>query len=164
MEMRWKEATGVLEIKLQQVGSLKRVQVLFFTVLSIWVLWHGITIYQVYKEPVRITTKPLGYKEITDEKVHAFSYLRVKNDSFTSKQVSIELYLLDTDRKEQKYEITSIEKWGSEKGKEAKVDKDLIVIPGKTEVGLYVEGERNNMDEITFPYHTEQVVTVTVKP
>ena len=110
MERRWEEVVGALKIKLQQVGGLKGVQVAFFAVLSIWVLWHGVTIYQVYKEPVRITTKPLGYKEIEDGKVHSFSYLRLKNDSFTSKQVNIGLYLLDTDRKEWEYKITSIEK------------------------------------------------------
>lgn len=71
---------------------------------------------------------------------------------------------MDTEGKEQEYEITSIEKWGSEKGKEAKVGTDLIIIPGRTEVGLYVEGERNCIKNIIFPYHTEQVVTVSVKP
>lgn len=164
MKMRWKEAAEALRIKLHRVGSLKRVQVAFFAVLSVWVLWHVVTIYHVYKEPVRITTKPLGYTEITDGKVQAFSYLRLKNVSLTSKQVCIGLYLLDTNRKEQEYKITSIEKWGSEKGKEIKVGKDLIIIPGRTEVGLYVIGERIYMEEITFPYHTEQEVSVTVKP
>ena len=164
MKMRWEETTEALRIKLHRVGSLKSVQVTFFVVLSVWVLWHVVTIYHVYKEPVRITTKPLGYTEITDGKVQAFSYLRLKNDTFTSKQVCIRLYLMDSYRKEQEYEITSIEKWGSEKGKETKVDKDLIIIPGRTEVGLYVEGERNYMKDITFPYHTEQVVSVAVKP
>ncbi len=164
MKMRWKEVAEALRIKLQQVISLKSVQLAFFVVMSVWLLWHGLTVYHVYKEPVKITTKPLGYKKIMDGKELAFSYLRLKNDSFTSKQVCIGLYLLDTEGKEQEYEITSIEKWGSEKGKEAKVGTDLIIIPGRTEVGLYVEGERNSIKNIIFPYHTEQVVTVSVIP
>ena len=164
MEMRWKAVAEALRIKLQKMVSLKVVQLAFLSVLSVWLLWHGVTIYQVYKEPVRITTKPLGYMKRTNGKELAFSYLRLKNDSFTSKQVCIKLYLLDTERKEQEYEITSIEKWGNEKGKEAKVGTDLIIITGKTEVGLYVVGAHISIKEIIFPYHTEQVVTVSVKP
>lgn len=41
---------------------------------------------------------------------------------------------------------------------------DFIIIPGRTEVGLYVEGERSGIKDIIFPYHTEQVVRVSVKP
>ena len=33
---------------------------MIFISFALWILWHGVMIYKMYKEPVKIVVQPLG--------------------------------------------------------------------------------------------------------
>lgn len=100
-----------------------------------WILWHTVDTLKIYKELVRIITKPLGYREDANQTI---SYLRLKNFFFTTKEIQLRLYLIDNSGEEREFQIRTIEKWGTEKLWKTQILDDLvIVIPSKIEIGLY---------------------------
>ena len=70
---------------------------IIFISFALWILWHGVMIYKVNKEPVKIVVQPLGWdKSISDKKMQVVSYVKLKNISFYSTEIQVRLYLKDT--------------------------------------------------------------------
>ena len=136
---------------------------IIFISFALWILWHGITIYKMYKEPVIIVVQPLGYdKPINHEKMQVVSYVKLKNISFHPIDIQVRLYLKDTMRELQETTIQSIELWEKRREeKETKITEDLhVIIPPKEETGLYIQAVYENSEGIYFPYHTEQEIKI----
>ena len=136
---------------------------MIFIFFVLWILWHGIMIYKMYKEPVVIVVQPLGYdKPINHEKMQVVSYVKLKNISFHPIDIQVRLYLKDTMGELRESDIQNIELWerkGEEKG--TRITEDLhVVIPPKEETGLYIQAIYENSEGIYFPYHTEQEVEI----
>ena len=136
---------------------------IIFISFALWILWHGITIYKMYKEPVVIVVQPLGYdKPINHEKMQVVSNVKLKNISFHPIDIQVRLYLKDTMRELQESTIQSIELWEKRREeKETKITEDLhVIIPPKEETGLYIQAVYENSEGIYFPYHTEQEIKI----
>lgn len=136
---------------------------IIFISFALWILWHGVMIYKVNKEPVKIVVQPLGWdKSISDEKMQVVSYVKLKNISFHPTEIQVRLYLKDTMGELRESDIQNIELWerkGEEKG--TRITEDLhVVIPPKEETGLYIQAIYENSEDIYFPYHTEQEVEI----
>ena len=85
---------------------------IIFISFALWILWHGVMIYKMYKEPVKIVVQPLGWdKSISDKKMQVVSYVKLKNISFHPIDIQVRLYLKDTMRELQESTIQSIELW-----------------------------------------------------
>lgn len=134
-----------------------------FILFALWILWHGISFYNIYKEPVKIVIQPLGYdKPINDEKMYVVSYVKLKNISFHPVEIEIRLYLKDATGRLQESQIQRIELWETKREKKGTmIAKDLsITIPSKAETGLYIQAIYENSKDIYFPYHTEQEIEI----
>ena len=136
---------------------------IIFISFALWILWHGVMIYKVNKEPVKIVVQPLGWdKSISDKKMQVVSYVKLKNISFYSTEIQVRLYLKDTMGELRESGIQNIELWerkGEEKG--TRITEDLhVIIPPKEETGLYIQAIYENSEGIYFPYHTEQEVEI----
>ena len=136
---------------------------IIFISFALWILWHGVMIYKVNKEPVKIVVQPLGWdKSISDKKMQVVSYVKLKNISFYSTEIQVRLYLKDTMGELRESDIQNIELWerkGEEKG--TRITENLhVIIPPKEVTGLYIQAIYENSEGIYFPYHTEQEIKI----
>lgn len=142
---------------------LKIGQGIFYIVLAMWLMWHLVSLQQSIVNPVKLDGKPVGYYLKEGNCYRQISYVRVKNRSMKDKHIRLALSAFDTAGTEWKYEIYKVEPWNLNIVQNLEINEDkTIVIPGKSEIGLYLEADLNAEERIYFPNFVEQRIQINI--